>query len=111
MRKKKRKFVAKNKSYTFKRLALLFGALLLLAAIVVGIVLLIKNRSAFGTVAELPFTADDPYVYNGEGFYYIKNGNLCFHDPDHPNDDTSLQLNYTHKSHLPFSANYILHSF
>ncbi|MBQ3201027.1 MAG: hypothetical protein IJB22_03810 [Clostridia bacterium] len=93
MRKKKRKFVAKNKSYTFIRLAILLGILLAVIAIAVGIVLLVKNRSAFGSVAELPFTADDPYVYNSSGFHYIKDGNLCFHDPAHPDKDTSLALN------------------
>jgi len=93
MRKKIRKFVAKNKSYTLLRVLLLVGILALIAAIVAGVVLLLKNRSAFGEVTELPFTADDPYVYNGKGFYYIKNGSLCFHDPAHPEDDTSLTLN------------------
>ncbi len=93
MQKKKRKFVAKNKSHTFRRIALLLGILLAAAAVVTGIILLIKNRSAFGSVAELPFTADDPYVYSSGGFHYIKDGSLRFHDPAHPERDTSLALN------------------
>lgn len=93
MRRKKRKFVAKDKGYTAVRLLLLFGVLALIAGITVGAVLLIKNRSSFGTVKTLPFGADDPYAYTGSGFYYIKEGSLCFHDPARPEDDTSLALN------------------
>lgn len=89
---KRRKLTAKNKSYTAKRLLLLLLALALVVVAAIGIFLLIQSRNTFGTVAELPFTADDQWAYTGNGFYYIAADKLCYYDLNDPEKASSLQL-------------------
>ena len=81
---KRRKLVAKNKGYTAKRLLLLLLALALVAAAAVGVFLLVRERGTFGTLAELPFTADDQWTFTGSGFYYISGDKLCYYDLNDP---------------------------
>ena len=92
---KRRKLVAKNKSYTIKRLLVLVLALVLLAAAGTGIYLFLRGRNSFGTLTALPFTADDPWVYTDSGFYYISGGKLCFYDFSNPENAPSLDLSTT----------------
>lgn len=92
---KRRKLVAKNKGYTAKRLLLLLLALALVAAAAVGVFLLVRERGAFGTLAELPFTADDQWTFTGSGFYYISGDKLCYYDLNDPEKASSLQLSST----------------
>ena len=92
---KKRVLVAKDKGFTAKRLLLLLGALVLVAAAGVGIFLLVRDRGTFGTLSELPFTADDPWVYTGNGFYYISGDQLCYYDLANPENASTLTLSTT----------------
>lgn len=92
---KRRKLVAKNKGYTAKRLLLLLLALALVAAAAVGVFLLVRERGTFGTLAELPFTADGQWAFTGGGFYYISGDKLCYYDLNDPEKASSLQLSST----------------
>lgn len=92
---KKRKLVAKNKGYTVKRLLLLLLVLVVAAAAGTGIYLLVRKGNAFGTLSELPFTADDQWAYTGSGFYYISGSRLCYYDLADPEKASALELSTT----------------
>ncbi|HWQ59327.1 MAG TPA: hypothetical protein VN540_09940 [Clostridia bacterium] len=82
----RRRFHSKNRALTFRRVGLLLLGAALLALIVWGISALVREKDSFGTVAELPFVSDAPYVFTGTGFYYIAGDSLVYYDLSDPEE-------------------------
>lgn len=88
----RRRYQAKNKAYTLKRMGLLALAVLLVAGAVFGVRAILKEKDSYGSVAELPFYSEAVYGYGGGVFYYVADGKLNRYDPADPENISSTQL-------------------
>ncbi len=88
----RRRYQAKSRAFTAKRMALLLLAVALVAGAAVGVNALLKQRDSYGTAVQLPFYSESVYGYGGGVFYYTADGKLCRYDPADPENIPSTQL-------------------
>ncbi len=76
----RKRFQAKNRALTMRRIGLLCLGVVLLVGVALGVSALVRDKDSFGTVTELPFSPEADYAYTGTGFYYVENDELVYYD-------------------------------
>ncbi len=91
-RKRRVKYVSKNKGYTVRRLAVLLGALIIIAGAGVGVLLLIKGGADAAKPRLMPFKAGTPYAYTSGSVYYLDGEDMVYDKLDSDDADTRIPL-------------------
>ncbi len=89
---RKRRYVSKNKGYTLRRLAVLLGALIILAGAGVGVLLLIKGGADAAKPQLMPFKTGTPYAYTSGAVYYLDGEDMVYDKLDSDDTDTRIPL-------------------
>lgn len=87
-----RRFRAKNKAHTAKRIAIMILIALVVAGAAAGISFYLKAKDAVGVFYDMPFYSEAVYASRGERIYYIDNGELTLYDPASPESASSSKL-------------------
>lgn len=91
-RKRRVRYVSKNKSYTVRRLAVLLGALIILVCAGVGVTLLIKGGVDSAKPQLMPFKAGTPYAYSAGSVYYLDGEDMVYDKLDSNEAQTRIPL-------------------
>lgn len=91
-KKKRRRYVVKNRGRAVLRIGILLLALLLIAGAVYGVVRLVM-RLGNKHMKPLPFTSDANYTFTGSGFLYFADDKLCYDDLTDRKKNTSYRIN------------------
>lgn len=89
---RRRKYVARNRAFTYRRAAILGGVLLLVAGAAITAVFLLKGLDPVRSAKKLPFGAAANYEFTGDGFLYASEQTLYYYNLDDDAKNYSVQL-------------------